>query len=54
MNMKSFLSFLSETIVKSGSGFAILSQKGKRLGKYPTKEKAVERLRQIEYFKRHK
>ncbi len=52
--IKSFLSYLSETIVKSGSGFAILSRRGKRLGKFPTKERAVERLREIEYFKRHK
>src|SRR5580704_15576832 len=31
----------------------ILSQKGKSLGTYDTKEEAVKRLRQIEYFKHH-
>jgi hypothetical protein len=31
----------------------VLSQKGKNLGIYDNKEKAVERLRQVEYFKHH-
>jgi hypothetical protein len=32
----------------------VLSQKGKNLGTYNTKEEAVKRLRQVEYFKHHK
>lgn len=32
----------------------ILSEKGKSLGEYPTKERAVKRLREIEYFKHKK
>jgi transcription termination factor NusB len=32
----------------------VLSQKGKSLGEYGTKEEAVKRLRQVEYFKHHK
>jgi hypothetical protein len=31
--------------------YRVLSQKGKNLGTYPTREKAETRLRQIEYFK---
>jgi hypothetical protein len=31
----------------------VLSQKGKSLGTYDTKEEAVTRLRQVEYFKHH-
>ena len=31
----------------------VLSQKGKSLGTYDTKEEAVKRLRQVEYFKHH-
>jgi hypothetical protein len=33
--------------------FRVLSQKGKSLGTYDTKEEAVTRLRQVEYFKHH-
>lgn len=44
---------LNEYIVKKGSEYAIISKKGKQLGKYPSREQAVKRLRQIEYFKRH-
>ena len=32
----------------------VVSRKGKNLGVFPTKEQAVKRLRQIEYFKHHK
>lgn len=32
----------------------IFSEKGKSLGEYPTKERAVKRLREIEYFKHKK
>jgi transcription termination factor NusB len=34
--------------------WTVMSEKGKPLGKYKTKEKAVKRLRQIEFFKKHK
>jgi hypothetical protein len=34
--------------------WTVMSLKGKPLGKYKTKEEAVKRLRQIEYFKHHK
>lgn len=41
-------------IRKTLSGkWRILSEKGKTLGEYDTKEEAVSRLRQIEYFKHH-
>jgi hypothetical protein len=52
--MKNFKEILKETIVKQGNDYAILSHKGKRLGKYHSKEAAAKRLRQIEWFKRHK
>ena len=38
-------------IVKTGRGFVVKSESGKTLSKPQSKEKAVERLRQIEYFK---
>lgn len=37
-----------------GGKFVVKSSKGKRLSKPTTKAKAVKRLRQVEYFKRHK
>jgi len=52
--MKSFLQYLSEKIEKEGSQYTIRSEKGKNLGKYPSKEGAEKRLRQIEYFKHRK
>jgi len=36
-----------------GNKWKVLSQKGKSLGTYDTKEEAVKRLRQVEYFKHH-
>ena len=36
-----------------GGKWRVLSQKGKSLGTYDTKEEAVERLRQVEYYKHH-
>lgn len=36
-----------------GGKWRVLSQNGKSLGTYDSKEKAVERLRQVEYFKHH-
>lgn len=41
-------------IRKVPGGWAIFSEKGKHLGKYKTKQQAVKRLRQIEWFKHHK
>ena len=52
--MKNFKDILKETIVKQGNDYAILSKKGKSLGKYGSREAALKRLRQIEWFKRHK
>jgi hypothetical protein len=52
--MKEFKKLLSETIRKVGDEYTILSKKGKRLGKYGSREAALKRLRQIEWFKRHK
>lgn len=37
-----------------GGKWSVRSMKGKSLGKYDTKEEAVKRLRQVEYFKNHK
>jgi hypothetical protein len=43
------------TIKKVGGKYEVVSEKsGKVLAKPTTKEKAVKRLRQIEYFKHHK
>jgi hypothetical protein len=53
--MKKFKNILNETIRKTGeSEYTIFSKKGKKLGEYESKEAAVKRLRQIEWFKRHK
>lgn len=41
-------------IRKVGSQFCIFSEKGKRLSCHPTREAAVKRLRQIEFFKNQK
>ncbi len=53
-NMKNFKRILSETIRKTGDDYAIYSKKGKKLGKYDSKEAAEKRLKQIEWFKRHR
>lgn len=39
---------------KRGDKWCVLSHKDKSLGCYDTKEEAVQRLRQVEYFKSHK
>ena len=55
-----FESFSNESLVKTSfikkrnGKWVILSEKGKTLGTYDTKQEAVERLRQIEYFKNNK
>jgi len=41
-------------IRKKGSKYVILSESGKVLGTYATREEALKRLRQIEYFKHKK
>jgi hypothetical protein len=51
--MKSFRQYLVEFIEKHGNRYDIMSKKGKPLGSYDSKKKAVKRLRQIEWFKRH-
>lgn len=52
--MKDFKRILSETIRKTGDDYTIYSEKGKKLGKYDSKAAAVKRLKQIEWFKRHR
>lgn len=52
--MKDFKRILSETIRKTGDDYTIYSKKGKKLGKYDSKEAAEKRLKQIEWFKRHR
>ena len=42
---------LTETIVKQGDKYVIMIRKGKELGSYDSRDAAVKRLRQIEYFK---
>ena len=42
---------LNERIVKRDDSYAVVSKKGKNLGKYPSRKQAVKRLRQVEYFK---
>jgi hypothetical protein len=42
-------------IKKAGSGYKVLSEKGKNLGgPYKTKKEAEKRLQQVEYFKHKK
>ncbi len=39
-------------IIKKGNGYVVTSEGGKRLSKtLPSKEAAVKRLKQVEYFK---
>lgn len=38
-------------IVKQDDKYVVLSEHGKKLGSYPTREQAQKRLKQIEYFK---
>jgi hypothetical protein len=38
-------------IIKAGNKYRIVSSKGKKLGEYDTREQALKRLGQIEYFK---
>jgi len=42
-------------IIKTKDGYSVKSEKGKNLGgPYKTKEEALKRLRQVEYFKHKK
>ena len=41
-------------VVKSGSGYKVVSKSGKNLSKILSKEAAKKRLQQIEYFKKGK
>jgi hypothetical protein len=42
-------------IVRVKEGYQVLSEKGKNLGgPYKTRDEAKQRLRQVEFFKRHK
>jgi hypothetical protein len=41
-------------IRKVKGGYKVVSKTGKNLGKSKTKKGAVKRLRQVEWFKRHK
>jgi hypothetical protein len=50
--MKSFKQFCKEHIVKTGSGYKLVSKKtGRNLGEYPSKDGAEKRERQVQYFK---
>jgi hypothetical protein len=42
------------TIKRVGNGFMVVSKKGKNLGREKTKEEAVKRLGEVEYFKHKK
>lgn len=52
--MKSFKTYIKETISKEDGKFVVRSKSGRNLGKSETLEGAKRRLRQVEWFKRHK
>ena len=53
--MITFKQFCAEHIVKTGSGYKLVSKKtGKNLGTYPTKAGAEKRERQVQFFKHNK
>lgn len=41
-------------IRKQGNKYKVLSEKGKSLGEYDSREEAKHRLQQVEFFKRRK
>ena len=41
-------------IKKVKEGYRVVSEKGRNMGTYPTKEGAAKRLRQVEFFKHKK
>ncbi len=51
--MKTFKQFIKETISKEGDLFVVRSKTGKNLGKSRTRKGAIERLREVEWFKQH-
>jgi len=59
--MKEFLFFIIEKIIgylmikKTKEGYKVTSEKGKNLGgPYKTKKEAINRLKEVEYFKHKK
>ena len=50
MAIKSFKE-IEETIVKVDGKYRLLSKKGKNLGTYDTKKGAIDREKQVQYFK---
>ena len=46
-------SLKSEHIVKHGSGYRLVSHKGKNLGDFPTRAAAAKHEGEVEYFKKH-
>jgi len=43
--------YVQAVVRKVGTQYCVFSKSGKKLGCYPTKKKAQDRLRQIEFFK---
>ncbi len=41
-------------IRKTKKGYKVISKSGRNLGEYKTKKEALKRLRQVEWFKKHK
>ena len=52
--MAKFIRVIKSKIVKKDNKYQVQSEKGKNLGTYDTKEKAEERLKQVEMFKHMK
>lgn len=41
-------------IIKVKEGYRVVSESGRNMGTYPTREEAKKRLRQVEFFKHKK
>lgn len=41
-------------IIKVKQGYRVVSESGRNMGTYPSREKAKKRLQQIEFFKHNK
>ena len=54
--MDNFLSFIKRAFIKKmpDGKYKVLSEKGKNLGVFPSREKAEKHLREIEFFKHKK
>ena len=51
--MKTFKQFINEKIVRVGGKYRLVSKKtGRNLGTYDSKEGAMKRERQVQFFKR--